>query len=343
MHSEELWTARTLQARALRALLTPLSWLYAVGWQCYLGIYRLGLKKPKEPHRPVVCVGNLQVGGTGKTPVTVHIADVLREMGWRVVISSSGYGSNASEAARIAPDGELRAAEWGDEASLIRWLRPEIPLIVGRRRVLAAELCHEHFPDALLLLDDGFQHLPLKKHVTIILDPPQLNRRCLPAGPYREPWANRKRADALISRFGSQERSPAPERPGSTDESRWPAVWVETKELAFQGPDGKPRILAKPFSVLCALARPRGFLDSLKARGLDPDAVVARPDHDPLTDGNLLAGLPSGRPIVVTGKDWVKLRDRPGVEEFDILIADREVSIEPHDVFRTWLRDKLGR
>src|SRR4051794_30361708 len=118
MHPEELWTSPEFKAQLLRTLLTPASWGYALGWQAYLAMYQLGFKKAKAPHRPIVCVGNLLVGGTGKTPVTIHISDLLTGLGHQVVISCSGYGSPASEAACLAPKGPLSASEWGDEAAL---------------------------------------------------------------------------------------------------------------------------------------------------------------------------------------------------------------------------------
>ncbi|MFX8929914.1 tetraacyldisaccharide 4'-kinase, partial [Acinetobacter baumannii] len=84
----------------------------------------------------------------------------------------------------MAPDGPLDPAGWGDEPAMFRWLLPDVPLVVGRRRVLAAELVHQHFPKAVLVMDDGFQHLPVKKHIQILLDDPTpKNSRCLPAGP----------------------------------------------------------------------------------------------------------------------------------------------------------------
>lgn len=320
MHAQELWTSASAKARVLRTLLTPASWLYAIGWQGYLTIYRLGFKKAKRPHSPVVCVGNLQVGGTGKTPFTVHVADVLAALGHEVVVSCSGYGSPAAEAARVAPEGPLRASEWGDEAALFRDLRPEIPLIVGRRRVLAGELCHEHFPDAVLLMDDGFQHLPLAKDIAIVLDPEVPNRRCLPAGPYREPWANRRRADLIV--------------PGEFSVAVRPQEFLDRRGSAVKLP-GK-------VDVLCGLGQPQRFLDGLRQAGVDLGEVLLMPDHDPLTTGNLLSAFSGTRPIVVTGKDWVKLRERTDTDRYEFLIATREVVVEPQAEFREWLRTKLN-
>lgn len=199
MHASELWQSKGTGARLARSALLPFSWAYAAGWEMYLALYRSGLKQASEPHHPVVCIGNLQVGGSGKTPVTLKLARHLTGAGHEVTVSSSGYGSPRAERASLAPEGELSASEWGDEAAMLRWFMPELQLVVGRDRVLAAQIAHERMPKGILLLDDGFQHLPLKKHLSLVLDPVDpANSHCLPAGPYREPSRNRKRADLLI-------------------------------------------------------------------------------------------------------------------------------------------------
>ena len=124
----------------------------------YESIYRFHLKQPKSPHSPIICVGNLMAGGSGKTPFVLYLSKILAELGYEVVLSCSGYGSPVSREAQVAPEGPLNPNKWGDEPAMIRWLNPELPLIVGRDRVLAATLCVHHFPRAVLLLDDGYQH-----------------------------------------------------------------------------------------------------------------------------------------------------------------------------------------
>lgn len=322
MHLSERWSSNEPGDRIVRYLLAPLSWLYALGWQIYLGIYRFGIKRAKRPHQPVFCVGNLVTGGTGKSPVTIYLARLIREMGHEVVISASGYGSPAAEAARLAPQGPLKASEWGDEPAMIRALLPDVPLIVGRRRVLAGELCHQHFPDAVLLMDDGFQHLPLHKDFTFLLDPPRDNRFCLPAGPYREPHGNRRRADMIL------------EGPFS----------VLPRPLTFELTDGsKVDPLNSKVGVLCALAEPAGFLTALTQAGVQLEGEPRLlPDHDPLDAGNLFDGLPPGLPIVVTMKDWVKVRERSDAESRPFWIARHQVRVESEDALRRRIADKLN-
>ncbi|HEY0868002.1 MAG TPA: tetraacyldisaccharide 4'-kinase [Fimbriimonas sp.] len=318
MDAREVWYGQSIRDRLARTALTPLSWLYAGGWQTYLALYRKGLKEAKEPHRPVLCVGNLVVGGSGKSPLTIHLAEVLRQIGRDAVVSASGYGSPRAESAQVAPEGPLDPAEWGDEPAMIRWLLPDAPLIVGRNRVRAAELCHEFFPRSVMLMDDGFQHLPLRKHVSIVLDDPlPSNGRCLPAGPYREPRRNRRRADLVL-----------PGQHEIVEES-----WLEDPESGFRF-DEPPR----DFSVLCALGQPAKLLRSLPG---DARVALLLPDHDPLSEGTLFRSLPEELPVVVTAKDWVKLRRRPDVRERRFLIARHTVRVEPADAFQRWLRVKL--
>ena len=322
MRPNEIWEGKGWKTRLVKAALTPLGWLYACGWQSYLAIYALGIKKASEAHQPVICVGNLVTGGSGKSPLTLYLAKLLLEIGKPVVIGCSGYGAPHAEAATMAPNGALDAAEWGDEPAMFRWLFPEVPLVVGRRRVLAAELVHRTYPDSVLLMDDGFQHLPIKKHLTILLDDPDpVNTMCLPAGPYREPRKNRRRADAVL--------------PGI-----FQVVADSMRLVTPSGSEDSPG----DYSVLCALGQPARFLDALKRafpNRQNSGSYLILPDHDPLTGGTLLASFRKDLPIVVTAKDWVKLRNRADIDNWKFLVATQRVRVEPEAEFREWLKERL--
>jgi tetraacyldisaccharide 4'-kinase len=187
---------------------------------------------------------------------------------------------------------------------------------------LAAEICHGHFPHAVMLMDDGFQHLPLKKHLTVVLDDPNpKNRHCLPAGPYREPRRNRRRADLVL-----------PDR-----------FRVLPEPARFRRPDGTEADTPTDYSVLCALGQPDKFLKALQSNAptLQRPSALLLPDHDPLDAGTLLEQLPADRPVVVTAKDWVKLRERPDVGSREFLIAMHAVRVTPEDDFRAWIKARL--
>jgi tetraacyldisaccharide 4'-kinase len=302
-------------------LFLPLSALYASGWIIYEMLYRLGIKKPVRPHLPVVCVGNLIVGGAGKTPVTVFVTRTLQALGRKVAVSVSGYGSPRQDNAHAAPDGELDAREWGDEAALVRGKLPGVPLIVGRDRVTAAQICRDLHPDSVLLLDDGFQHLPLHKDVTILLDPPDLeNRWCMPSGPYREPRSTgRMRATTVVP--GKFKLSP-------------PMVSLRTVS-------GDTPEIETPVNAVCAIARPERFIDTIEHYGHRVAHEKLLQDHDDLRSKYLFEGLDPMLPVVVTEKDWTKLKHRTDLDDWTVIVAQYDVQIEPGDEFRDWLREKL--
>jgi tetraacyldisaccharide 4'-kinase len=321
MRIQDLWNSQSAVAVLGRVVLTPASWLYSFGWECYSFTYKLGLKKASEPFKPVVCIGNLTVGGTGKTPITLAIARQLVAGGKPVVLSLSGYGSPRSESASVAPEGPLNAVDWGDEPALVRSLLPEIPMIIGRNRVTAAKLAAAHFPGFVLLLDDGFQHLPLKKHVTILLDDSSpKNKQCLPAGPYREPRRNRVNADLILGEKFKLVRS----------------------RLRFEDTTMGPIDPPVKASMLCAIGNPDAFAQSLRDVPVELAETRAMPDHDQLTAGNLFDGLDCSVPIVVTSKDWVKLKGRSDLSGWQILIAQQDVEIEPQAEFINWLIHQLS-
>ncbi len=325
MNSREVWFGRSLAARIKRCNLQPLSVLYYLGWQIYLLAYRIGLKRAKEPHIPIVVVGNFTVGGTGKTPITIYVAQVLIERGLEVVIGCSGYGSPKSAKASLAPVGVLGPKVWGDEPALIRELLPDVPLIVGRNRVLAAKICHENFPNAVLLMDDGLQHLPLKTHIKIAVEPKQSdNRMILPAGPYREPY-NHNRVDIVV--------------PGHFE--------IRRKLSHFKDQDGggielpiSPTMNAR---ALAAIGNPNQFFAALETVGIQLEKQFELKDHDPLTAGTLLASFDREMPTIVTLKDWMKLRELPGISKCKIWIAHESVSLEPRQEFANWLHERLQK
>jgi tetraacyldisaccharide 4'-kinase len=303
--------------------LSPLGVLYGLGWLSYKLVYDLGIKKAKEPHCPVVCVGSMIAGGAGKTPITRFVAQTLLELDRRVVIGMSGYRAANRQGATLAPPGPLDPAEWGDESAAMRDLLPDVPLVVGRDRVMAAQIVHDSLPDHVLLMDDGFQHLPLKKHVQIVLDPPNLsNRLPLPAGAYREVWhLGKKRADLLLpSESFSLQQGPSAYLLNGEEET-WPPSKVQ---------------------LLCGIARPYRITWQLEMEGVRVVKGSNLDDHAKMDQEGLLQGFDPQIPIVTTLKDWVKLRERPDHKGWTFLVLRHTATIEPADDFRRWLAARLS-
>ncbi len=318
---QEIWDECGLESLAL----APLSGLYALGWLSYQAVYALGLKRAARPHSPVVCVGNLLVGGAGKTPLTLAVASLLKELGRKVCISASAYGFERSHGATLAPDGPLRASEWGDEGAMIRWFAPDVPIILGRDRVEAARLCHERHPDAVMLMDDGYQHLRLATDVRIVIDPPGLkNRLAMPAGPYREPRRiGLRRASVVL--------------PGRFQLVRSPLRLFTPEGLV----DDRTQLQGLAVNLLSAVARPQRLVASVREAGAEIRGVRLLSDHDPLTAGTLLDGLDPDVALLVTAKDWVKLRERSDLGARKILVASYDLTVEPRAAFRSWLGERI--
>jgi tetraacyldisaccharide 4'-kinase len=188
-----------------KILVWPLSQIYAMIIQIRNFCYEKQWLSSKRLSTRVISVGNITVGGTGKTPLVESLASFLHEKGFRVGILSRGYRRKKSNnELTVIPNGNAlreNAIYAGDEPVLLASHLPEVPIIVGRNRVQAGEKAIEEFGCDLLILDDGFQHRKIKRDLDIVVidgTNPWGNGGILPAGPLREPKRNLKRADAVV-------------------------------------------------------------------------------------------------------------------------------------------------
>ena len=192
-------------ATPLRFLLIPLSWLYAASVQLRNILYTYGIFKARKLPCRVISVGNIVVGGTGKTPAIIAIAKHLQREGMRVAILLRGYKRQVREKVTIVSDGEKVCAspvESGDEAYMLAKHLRSVPIIVGKRRYSAGQVALERFQVDVLLLDDGFQHRQLARDVDILTIPTThpfgSPEQLLPAGTLREPLTALRRADLIL-------------------------------------------------------------------------------------------------------------------------------------------------
>ncbi len=189
----------------LRFLFTPLSWLYAASVQLRNILYTHEVLKARRLPCRVISVGNIIVGGTGKTPAVIAIAKHLQREGRRVAILLRGYKRRVREKVTIVSDGEKVHAspiKSGDEAYMMAKHLRNIPILVGKCRYLAAQVALERFKVDVLLLDDGFQHRQLARDVDILTIPAThpfgSPEKLLPAGTLREPLTALRRADLIL-------------------------------------------------------------------------------------------------------------------------------------------------
>ena len=192
-------------ATPLRFLLTPLCWLYTASVQLRNILYTHGLLKARRLPCRVISVGNIVVGGTGKTPAVIAIAKHLQREGIRIAILLRGYKRRAHEKVTIVSDGEnvcASAMESGDEAYMMARHLSGVPVIVSKCRYLAGQVALERFKTDVLLLDDGFQHRQLARDVDILTIPAThpfgSPEKLLPTGTLREPPSALRRADLIL-------------------------------------------------------------------------------------------------------------------------------------------------
>ena len=269
--------------------------------------------------RPVVSVGNLVMGGAGKTPHVIHLARWLAGQGRRVAILSRGYGRK-SRGVRWVSDGEgpiAAASEGGDEPVLIARSLPGIPVVVGESRSAAGRetLCRRDVD--VFLLDDGFQHLSLRRDADLLLVECGRglgNRWTAPLGPLREPPSHARFADALVITKCPDADSGARTARSVPFPSVRPKAFSRLSPRGVVGRDGLPSKEAAAGSAVFAfsgLARNAQFRDTLEAAGFRVKGFLPFPDHHAYGRGDLdrIAREAGGLPTVTTEKDLVRLPD----------------------------------
>ena len=183
--------------------LSALSLPYRLGLAANLALYDWRLKARTVPPLPVISVGNLSLGGTGKSTTVLYLARRLLERGVLPGVVTRGYGRTSEQDPLLVSDGRallVSAAEAGDEPFMLATLLPSLPLAVGKRRERALALLGEHTAARVALLDDGFQYFRMRRLVDLVLlDASRARRgdRLFPAGYLREPWSHLRRADQV--------------------------------------------------------------------------------------------------------------------------------------------------
>ncbi len=294
----------------LSLLLWPLARLFQAASGLRLLLYRTGCLKRVRLPVPVVVVGNIHVGGVGKTPVVAALVQGLQQRGIRVGIVSRGYGR--SNRATLLVDAQGQAADYGDEPLLLAQ-QTGAPVAVGRSRAAAGRLLLAQHPQTeLIITDDGLQHLALARDVEIVVYPAADSQRVLdvlPNGPLRERVRRLRTVDALVFSGLDQTSGPQPAPPSwrlpetvSVHHASLAADWpyrLNQKSQRLRPDD----VAGQTVVALAGIGRPQKFFDTVHAMGFAPAQTIALPDHYPLTS----AALPVADVLIITEKDAVKL------------------------------------
>ena len=314
--TEALWE-RPLLPHAL----LPLALLYGGVVRMRRGLYAKGILPSRSLPCKVLSVGNLTVGGSGKTPMTASIAQGLKDRGHRVAILSRGYKGRREDMGGVVSDGErilLEVRDSGDEAQMLARRLKGIPVGVGKDRYRMGLQLWRSFQPEVIVLDDGFQHLRLRRDLDLLVVDSSFRpsgARLLPAGPLREPLEASKDADIIVITYWD------PRRPAEglerTLRTLCPSAPLFHASASYEGFVDLSSGEVLPLEALrgrrvCAIsgtAKPRRFFEVLRDLGLEVLGEVAREDHHPWREEELeeIVKLPGIEAVVTTEKDAVRV------------------------------------
>jgi tetraacyldisaccharide 4'-kinase len=339
-------------------LLQPLAGIFRVGVALRHAAYRMGWLKTQRLSRPVISVGNLTVGGTGKTPLVATIAQILQHQGLKPSVLTRGYGRENEQDLIVIEPGAARppeAREVGDEPALLARMLPEVPIVLCADRFRAGQAAEECFQVDAHILDDGFQHLALARDLDLVaLDATQpiSNWRLLPAGRQREPLSALRRAQiVVITRSDSADSKPLEalvmKASPKTKIFRSQTVlrgWADT----WSGePIPHSRIHGQKVAAFCGIGNPDAFFADLRRWGFDLVGKDAFPDHHIYTDGEIQRFTAAARKngataLLTTQKDAVKF-SREWTPQLPILSCEIESQIQDAEDFEKTLLSAMRK
>ena len=284
--------------------MNPLTGIYGAATALRNTLFDRGVLSSRRLGLPVVSVGNLSVGGAGKTPFVIALGELLRARGIRFDVLSRGYGRKTHGFSVVDPDGN--AADFGDEPLLIA-RRLDAPVIIGENRYDAGRVGEQKFQPQLHILDDGFQHRSLARGFDIVLlTERDFDDKLLPSGRLREPFSSLQRADGIVlpqksSAQHFSERNLMIE--GFARQGK--LVWRMKREIVLAAAPVAP-------IVFCGIARPQQFFAQVRAAGVTPAAEVEFCDHHAYNRSDIerllaMRGKAGADGFLTTEKDAVNL------------------------------------
>jgi tetraacyldisaccharide 4'-kinase len=351
---------RTRTVFSVETVLLVLSVVYGGSWTIRARLYQKGVLPAKTLPCRVVSIGNLVAGGTGKTPMTIFVARMIREMGYRVVVISRGYRGRMEDPGGVVSDGRtiLNGPEdAGDEPYLMARLLTGIPVVVGKRRYEAGMMAVKRFKPDVIVLDDAFQHFRLKRDLDLVLldsRSPFGNGHVLPRGLLREPLSAMHRAHAVIfTRSENAHKTPIHHRLPTHR-----PVFYTTHHLIVRQTDSEAGRLAddaldisvlkgKKAVAFAGLADNAQFFDSLEQAGCRLEHTFAFSDHHCYCSSDLdrIAAMvkEKGSDVLVTTlKDFVKI-ENDRTWPVPLKVVDVTIKLSTNEtIFRTTLTDALA-
>jgi tetraacyldisaccharide 4'-kinase len=300
---QRIWYQRGPAPLLASYLLWPLSMVFAIVAQSRRTLYRIGVLPSQRVNCPVIVVGNITVGGTGKTPFVIWLVEELRAKGFNPAVITRGYGGQAPQwPQHVTPQSDPHQV--GDEAVLIA-TRTLAVVVAGPDRVADAQLAINLGAD-IVICDDGLQHYRLQRDAEIVLIDAERgvgNGRFLPAGPLREGVSRLSNVSAVVlhQRGEIQQAKPIAIKDPVTVSSSLGRV----RSVATTEQRALSSFLNRPVHAVAGIGHPEAFFTALRAAGLEIDAK-ALPDHAVLTAADI--SYDDAAPVLMTEKDAVKCR-----------------------------------
>jgi tetraacyldisaccharide 4'-kinase len=299
--------------------------------------YKKNILTSKRLPCPIISIGNITLGGTGKTPMTIYVVQALKKLGYKVAVISRGYKGSAEKIGGIVSDGKVLLMTpdiSGDEPYMMAKKLKDVPVIVGKNRFMAGRMAISKFDPDVIVLDDGFQHLKLQRDLDIVLldyHRPFGNRHLLPRGVMREPVSALLSADAIIltktDTVNNNETSSLPRKLRSFERKKpvyrsfhhpFVSKIINTEKKIFeknmqealrQNPDC---IKGRTVFAFSGLADNHNFLRTLKSLNCSVSGFMEFPDHHPYSERDLDEILSAAKRsmsecLITTEKDYVRI------------------------------------
>lgn len=295
----------------LSILLFPIALIYGISMKVRRWFYKCGLFKSYRLDHPVVSVGNLTTGGTGKTPFEMYLIELCRELNLKPLILSRGYGSETEQAQVVIGTENKSISNLPDEISMIAARYPDIPIAFGRDRYAAYQKARQSFKFDIVILDDGFQHLKIKRDLDIvILDSvqPYGAGRVIPSGNLREFKSSLKQADIIAHNYKFRKISEsAVKHDLEVNFELAEIVNYQTGQVI-----GADKLTSQPCGLLTAIGDPGSFKRMLDDSGIEIQSEFLYRDHHKFTSDDLaevqkICIEQNIQSLVCTEKDAVKL------------------------------------
>ena len=329
INSPKFWYRNDWLSKVLALIIYPLSIIWII-----ISFIKKKFSKTYRSRLKIICVGNLNIGGTGKTPFAIYTYKILKELGFNPVFLTRGYGGKEKGPVKVESTHQYK--DVGDEALLLNNIGPTI---VSRDRSLGAKFIENHkYNYDVILMDDGLQNYQLEKNIKFLLVDKNLkfgNKLCVPAGPLREPINQRlKEIDSIILTGNNTDQDI-----GLRKISDYISVFNSSIKIMQSS-----NIKSKKFLAFCGLANPDKFYETLEKGGYKVFLTKSFPDHHQYTEEEInhliLKAKNKNLTLITTAKDYVKIIDKKN--EIQVLSIESSFNAKDELRFKAFLKEKLN-